>query len=117
MQDINKQLLTQTPVGMRLIALMTLYNSGNFSRLRSYVAESYHPSLLEGQAVGAIVAVLKAQRRLLGKARVREVVGSDKYEVVVLMESENDDRMSLVDMAIEEEYPHLITRFDWGVLG
>lgn len=117
MFDINKQVLTQNAAGMRLIVLMTLYNSANYPRLKTYVADSYHPSLLEEQPASARLALLKAQRRLSGKIRVRQVIAVDKYQVVVLMESEHEGQLTLVDLAVEEEYPHLIIRFDQSPAG
>jgi len=117
MQDINKQVLSQNAAGMRLIVLMTLYNSANYPRLRTYIADSFHPSLLEEQPVSARLAMLKAQRRLAGKLRVRQVIAVDKYQVVVLMESEHDRVLALVDLMVEEEYPHLITRFSQSPMG
>lgn len=117
MLDINKQVLTQNAAGMRLIVLMTLYNSANFPRLKTYIADSYHPSLVEEQPVSAHLAVLKAQRRLSGKTRIRQMIAIDKYQVVVLMESEHDRVLTLVDLAVEEEYPHLITRFNQSQAG
>ena len=112
MQDISKQLLTQNAAGMRLIAQMTLYNSGNFQRLKTYIAENYHPALLEEQSGSALLALLKAQWRVSGKVRVRQVIAVDIYQVVVLIESENNEGLSFVDLAVEEEYPHRVTRFD-----
>ena len=117
MQDINKQVLTQNPAGMRLIVLMTLYNSANYPRLRSYIADNYHPSLLEEQPASARLAVLKAQHRLSGKIRVRQVIAVDKHQVVVLMESEHEGALTLIDLAVEEGYPHRIVRFSQGAPG
>ena len=44
MQD--KIALTTNPAGMRLIAQMTLYNVGNWDRLRRYIGDSYGDLLL-----------------------------------------------------------------------
>lgn len=112
MQDINKQVLTQSAAGMRFIALMTLFNTANYPRLKRYIGENYHPSLFEEFPASAHLALLKAQRRLTGKIRVRQVVAGDKYHVIVLTESESGGDLMLMDLTVEEDYPHLILRFD-----
>lgn len=112
MEQINKDLLKQTAVGMRLIAQTTFYNSGNFSRLRTFFEESYAPTLLEEQPAVARVAVLKAQYRLAGKQKVIQVIAIDKYEAAVLMQQEKTQDYLVVVMAVEEEYPHRIVRFE-----
>jgi len=115
MEDINKQVLTQNAAGMRLIVLMTLFNSANYPRLRTYIADNYHPSLLEEQPGNVRLALLKAQRRLSGKVRVRQIIAVDKYQVVVLMESAHEGTLTMIDLAVEEEYPHRIIRFSQTV--
>lgn len=112
MQVINKQLLGQSAAGMRLIAQMTLYNRAEFGRLKEYVSEYYHPTLLEEQPVSRWIAVLKAQYRLVGKLHIRQVVGTDKYEVIVLTESERGQGFQVVNLAVEEDYPHRVVRFN-----
>jgi hypothetical protein len=112
MQQINKDLLRQTAVGMRLIAQTTFYNTGNFPRLKSFVEQSYHPSLLEEQSVSARVAVLKAQYRISGRQKVFQVIAIDKHEAAVLMQQEKTDDLLVVLVSVEEDYPHRITRFE-----
>lgn len=112
MQDTNKQLLSQSVAGMRFIAMATLYNRGDFGRLRQYFSEYFSPALFEEQSLSSQVALLKAQRRLYGGLRVRQVVGVGKYEVVVLVESQVEERLSVFHLAVDEEYPHMVFRFN-----
>lgn len=111
MQDTNKQSLIRSQAGMRLVAQLSLYNRGDFQRLRTFVADSYHPTLLEEQPAAARIAVLKAQFRLLGRLRIRQVVATDKHEVIALIDSEKDERLFLLDVSVEDDYPHRVLRF------
>ncbi|MFO7320857.1 MAG: hypothetical protein DIU68_003935 [Chloroflexota bacterium] len=111
MQDVFKQALVQSQAGMRMIAQLTLYNRGDFQRLREFVAASYHPTLLEEHGAPARVAVLKAQYRLLGRLRIRQVIATDKHEAIVLLNAEKNDRLYLLDVGVEADYPHRILRF------
>ncbi len=112
MQEINKDLLKKTAVGMRLIALMTLFNSANFPRLRTFMAESLLPALLDEHPASARVSVLKAQFRLVGKMRVHQVIAIDKYDAVVLMAQEKSEEFVILRLVVESEYPHRITRLE-----
>lgn len=106
--------MKQSPAGMRFIAQMSIYNRGDFSRLRQYFSENYHSTLLDEQSPAARTALLKAQFRLVGRLRVRQVIVAEKYEVVVLVESERDERLFIMTMSIEEEYPHHVVVFEQG---
>lgn len=104
----DKTALRASQAGMRFIAQMTIYNSGNFERLRTYIAESYHPDLLAEQPVDDWLAAFGEQYEALGKLRVVQLVGTGQYHVMVLLEAQLADDLLLNDVQVEEDYPHRI---------
>jgi hypothetical protein len=109
---MNKKLLAESVAGMRLIAFMTLLNGAQFARLKEYVGSYFHPTLLEEQSVSAWVALLKAQYRLAGKLKVKQVIATDKHQAIVVMLGSIADAVKIVNLVVEDEYPHRVTRFD-----
>ena len=116
MQEINKELLKRSAAGMRLIAQMSIYNSGDFTRLRAFIAQNYHATALQAESVASWLARFRLLRGVAGRMRVRQVIGTDDHHVVVLMEVERGDGLYLQDLTVESEYPHRITAFDHRLL-
>ena len=96
---------------MRFIAQMTIYNSGDFERLRTFISESYHPDLLAERGVEERLAVFREQYATLGKVRVRQVIGTGKYHVIIMLEAQHAEGFFVSEMKVEEDYPHLITEY------
>ncbi len=96
---------------MRFIAQMTIYNSGDFERLRQYIEESYHPDLLAQESVEDRVAIFREQAETIGKVRITQVVATGKHHVIVVMETEREEGYLVNEMKVEEDYPHRITVF------
>jgi len=94
--------------GMRLIALATIYNKGDFARLRAYMKEHFTVSALETVPVALRLAELRDQFRTAGKVRVRQVVTYDKHRVVAILSSEHGGNF-IEDIAVEEDYPHKVS--------
>lgn len=107
----DKIALRISQAGMRFIAQMTIYNSGNFERLRTFIMESYAPDLLAQGVVEDRLAEFRAQWESVGKLRVRQVIGTGKYHVVVLLEAEKSEDFVLSEMKVEEDYPHRIVEY------
>ncbi len=107
----DKLALRISQAGMRFIAQMTIYNSADFERLRTFLAESYHPDLLAQESAEERLADFREQYATIGKLRVRQVVGTGKHHVIVLLEAQNQDEFFLCELIVEEEYPHLITDY------
>jgi hypothetical protein len=104
----DRDILARSHAGVRLIALATLYNKGDFRRLRAYMKDHYTAGALEASPIALRLAEMREQFRNDGKVRVRQLVAHDKYHVVVLLETQNDG-MLLEDVVVEEEYPHKIS--------
>ena len=107
----DKLTLRASQAGMRFIAQMTIYNSGDFEPLRTYVAESYHPQLLVEHSAEEWLGEFREWQQDAGKVKVQQVVGASKHQVVVLLASERADDFWLCDLTVEEDYPHRITQY------
>lgn len=103
----DKGTLVTSNAGMRLIAQQTLLNTGDAERLRGFITDSYAATALETQSIEARLGELQA----LGKLRVFQVLAADKHRVVVLMQAQQDESLHLIELAVEEDYPHRITEY------
>lgn len=99
--------------GMRFIAQMTIYNSGDFERLSQFISESYHAGALANDPLDERLDDFRYQYETLGKVRVRQVIGTGKHHVLVLLEAEKSDSFFLNELKVEEDYPHHITEFNF----
>ncbi len=108
MNDTAKRSLLPSNAGMRLIALLTIFNKGDFARLREYIEHNYHPAMLEDVPARMQLAELKAINRLAGKLRIEQVVAVGKHAALVLLASQRGG-VYLTQLVVEEDYPHRIT--------
>lgn len=107
--------LTQSNAGMRLIALLTLYNQSDFDRLSRYIVEHYAPTALVEADADTQAADWQARRAAWGKLRVEQVVAIGKHQAVVVVETQNGDFHAL-QVAVEEDFPHRVTLVAWGAV-
>ncbi len=112
-----QQQLARSHAGMRLIAQTTLYNRGDFERLRAFIADNYRPEALDVMAAKDRLLDLRMTYRVAGKLHVRQVVAVDKHRVVALMQAQKNNRMYLAQMAVEEDYPHKVLDYHHQLLG
>ena len=96
---------------MRLIAQMTIYNSGDFERLRQFIEESYHPDLLAQELCRRSAGDLSRTVRHNWESACQQVVATGKHHVVVVMETEREEGYLVNEMEVEEDYPHRIIVF------
>lgn len=111
-------LLIPSNAGMRLIAQLTIYNKGDFARLRDYISDNYAPEALEFASAKARLVEFKAIFRVSGKLRVDRVVAIDKHQALVVVEGERGD-FYMVQLTVSEDYPHkvLVCTFNKGAEG
>jgi hypothetical protein len=107
----DRTALQQSQAGMRFIAQMTIYNSGDFRRLRTFIRESYHENALEAESRAARLARLRQMHAALGRVRIRQLLATDAHHVVVLLEAEKADGLFMHDLAVDPEHPHKITAY------
>ncbi len=103
----NQTALKGSSAGMRLIAQMTIFNQGDFARLRTYIADNYDDSALTEIPASVRLAELKATFRVAGRLRAQQVIAIDKHRAVVMMQSEKGGLFA-VQMLVGEDYPHKI---------
>lgn len=107
--------LIPSNAGMRMIAQTTLFNKGDFERLRTYITDNYADIALEAAPARARLAEFKAIYRMAGKLRIDQVVAVDKHTALVVMESERGG-FYMVQMVVSDNYPHkvLLCSFNKG---
>lgn len=108
----DKIALRASQAGMRFIAQTHIYNSTNWERLQTFIADSYHANKLEEQAAEHRLDIFKTTFDKVGRMKVKQVVGTHEHRVVVVVEVELGDMpYFLVDMVVEEEYPHKVIAY------
>lgn len=108
--------LTGSSAGIRLIALLTLYNRGDFDRLRAYIADSYSPAALDEQPAETRLDALRAAYAAWGKLRIEQVVGVGQYQAIVVAQAQRDGGHYLLQLAVEQDYPHRVTLYAWNAV-
>lgn len=108
----DKVALRASQAGMRFMAQTHIYNSSNWERLQTFIADSYHSEKLEEQAAENRLDIFKTTFDKVGRMKVKQVVGTHEHRAVVVVEVENGELpYFLVDIAVEEEYPHKIIAY------
>ena len=107
----DKLALRKSQAGMRFIAQMTIYNSENTERLRQFIADSYHDTLLEQADTETRLQDLQQTLEQVGKLKVKQVMAVNEHQAIVIMEAQKSDGLFYCEMQVEEDYPHKITRY------
>lgn len=108
----DKLALRASQAGMRFIAQTHIYNSLNWARLEQFIGDSYHANLLDDQPAMGRLAMFRATHEKIGRLKVKQVVGTHEHRVVVVAETEHGDYpYFLVDLVVEEDYPHKIIAY------
>lgn len=108
--------LAQSNAGMRLIALLTLYNQGDFDRLRAYISSNYAPAALAEQTAEERTRELQDNYTAWGKLRVEQVAAIGKHQAIVVVQAQQDGQYHALQVAVEEDFPHRITLVAWGAV-
>ena len=106
----DQQALVTSQAGMRLVAILTLLNRGEFARLRQYLREHFTTDALEENPAPARVAELRVLRADQGRQRFRQVVGVEKHRVIALTDGEHGG-LFIHELMCEDDYPHKITAY------
>lgn len=104
----DQQALVTSQAGMRLVAMLTFLNKGDFTRLRQYLREHFTEAALEESAATARLAELRLLYAKAGRQRLRQVVGVEKHRVIALMDTESGG-LYIHELTCEEDYPHKVT--------
>jgi len=104
--------LRASQAGMRFLAQTHIYNTLNWERLEQFISESYHEEALEQQEAEGRLQVFKTLYEKVGRFKIKQVVGTHEQRVVVVVESEKGEpNYFLVDIVVEEDYPHKIIAY------
>jgi hypothetical protein len=108
----DKIALRASQAGMRFIAQTHIYNSGNWERLEQFITDSYSEAMLEEQPVAGRLSMFQTSSEKIGRLKVKQVVGTHKERVVVVVETETGEHpYFLVDLVVEKDYPHKIIAY------
>lgn len=109
----DKIALRASQAGMRFIAQTHIYNGGNLERLKQFIEDSYSEKMLEEQPVDGRLSMFQKTREKVGRLKVKQVVGTHEERVLVVVETETGEHpYFLVDIVVEEEYPHKIIAYN-----
>lgn len=108
----DKIALRASQAGMRFIAQTHIYNSGNWQRLAQFISDSYSDALLEEQPAAGRLQMFQTTQEKIGRLKVKQVVGTHEERVVIVVETETGEHpYFLVDLVVEEDYPHKIIAY------
>jgi NADH pyrophosphatase NudC (nudix superfamily) len=102
--------LAASNAGMRVIAQTTLYNKGDFARLRQFIEQNYDEAMLAEVGAGVRLAEFKASFRLAGRLKIEQVIGVDKHRALIAVSAERGGMYAL-QMIVAEPYPHKILAY------
>ncbi|MGB1288853.1 MAG: hypothetical protein ACPG7F_20135 [Aggregatilineales bacterium] len=103
--------MQQSQAGMRFIAQTSIYNTGNFERLRQFIADSYHDTQLAETSVEARLNALQQMQKEVGRIKVKQLLAVNEHYVIIALETEHGDNLIYTELKVEEDYPHKITLF------
>ncbi len=101
----------QTKVGRRFAGFLKTFNTGNPDAIERFIAEYSTDEALEANSLAEWRTELKRVHDATGGLRVQQVLATDEYRMVVLMEARTNGMLYLTEMAISEGYPHKIAEF------
>lgn len=104
----TKQALTKTKVGRRVMGFMVALNRGDEAHLTNYLKVSITDEGLEQQPLDEWVRELTNIYHATGGMRVFQVVATDEYKIVLMMQAHNNNAFYIMEVAIEEDFPHRI---------
>ncbi len=107
-----KHLLGATAAGRRYIAYLTILNSGSGERLRQFIAESFTEAALARHDSAERLDWHAAQAEETGRLRVEQVLASEEYALIVMLQAEQGGVFYYSDLRVEDDYPHRIRVFN-----
>ncbi|TVR22958.1 MAG: hypothetical protein EA396_05000 [Anaerolineaceae bacterium] len=107
----SKQVLTRTKAGRRFMGFMRALNRGSEQDVRGLVENDITDDALNAHSAEVWEAQLQYIRAMSGGLRVVNVIAEDEYRVVVLMQAHDNERLHVIDMAVEEDFPHRVAQF------
>ncbi len=109
--------LVRSRAGIRLIALISLFNRGDFTRIKQYLREQCHAEVFTSVSLVAQMAELRLLRRRFGRLRLTQIVGLSETQAIVLLETETGSTKLMVQIGVANDYPHLLEKLIFSPLG
>lgn len=106
-----KTTLSKTKAGRRFVGFMRTLNMGDEKMLRLTVEQYITDEAIQTHDVETWVQQLIHIYQATGGLKAIQVIASDEYRVVVMMQAKHDNRLHMIDMAVDEEYPHKVSQF------
>lgn len=93
------------------MGFMRTLNKGDENEIRTLAKTTITDEALAAHNADIWAAQLLYIHAITGGLKVVNVLGEDEYRVVVLMQAHKNERMHIIDMAVEEDYPHRVAQF------
>lgn len=93
------------------MGFMRTLNKGDEAEIRTLAQVAITDEALAAHSPEIWAAQLLYIRAITGGLRVVNILGEDEYRVVVLMQAQDNERLHIIDMAVEEDYPHRVAQF------
>lgn len=103
--------LMKTKAGRRFVGFLKTFNGGEVKPMQNFVAQYTTDEALEQNTLDAWIVHLGAIYAQTGGLRALQVMASDEYRVVLLMQAHANESLHVVEMAVSEEYPHKVAEF------
>lgn len=108
--DIRSDLM-KTKAGRRFAGFMATFNRGDAHKLRAFISEYTTDEALQSNPVDDWMAHLELIYGSTGGLRAVQILASDEYRVLLLMQAHADGSLHVVEMAVSEDYPHKVAEF------
>ena len=107
----NKFALAKSKAGRRFIGLMRVFNTGDADAIHNFITEYITDDATTANPVEQWQEQLINIYNATDGMRVFQVVGTDEYQVAVLMQAHNNDALYVMSISVSEDYPHKISEF------
>lgn len=93
------------------MGFMRTLNKGDQEEIRTLAQTTITDEALAAHSADVWAAQIMYIHAITGGLKVVNVLGEDEYRVVVLMQAQKNERLHIIDMAVEEDYPHRVAQF------
>lgn len=101
----------RTKAGRRFAGFMKTFNAGDVEQIQDFVTQYITDDALAQNTTNEWIEHLGAIYTLTGGLRAVQVMASDEYRVVLLMQAHSDASLHIVEIAVSEDYPHKVAEF------
>ena len=99
---------------MRLIALLSIYNRGDFKRIELYLKEQSAFPEDDPVTIAERISELGILRKRLGRLRFQQIAGLSELNVIAILATEKEPASLMMKLSVASDYPHLLTHWQMG---